>query len=372
MKSNKLSLVSDDTSSKSVVPSNPREETRKTYGLPDPQQIGNLIQTEEFISLQEEFNKEIEDLGCNLQPIDLSSFKVVPPEFDLRNAWIDFVEQRDRLSIPVSGTSYRSSIIEMAKSFEPRYAGIPTLSIPVDYTGYGSEKFLLDWQKRCLALMLRGHYTYPCLIVDTSLEEMSKDFRSQFKLKDRMQEYDKFKSALADGEEKEWAMQHCFDRIGVSAYPFSDPPQVTGMGDIKKAMFDNTLNSKEKNLPLSEKNFHNFVRAVSIYRKVWPEKSKSTIQGSWIRGMTGIIESFDANILKGTDDWIVAILEEAKKPEYRIAFDLSPDNTLLPVGLKSPDDWTTRKDWHGNAHNSKAISTFAEAWNIIRKTNQKL
>ena len=372
MKSNTLTVVSTETISLpeiTLVPDNPREEVRKLFGLSEPQSIRDLMQSEEFFTLQEEFEKELED-NSPCKSIDLDIFKVVPPLYDLRNAYIDFVEQRERLRNPANGPSYRSSIIQMALSFEPRYAGIPTLSIPVDYDNYHNKEFLLDWQKRCLALILRKQYFYPCLVVDTTKDEMSKDFRSQFKLKDRMQEYDKFKSALAEGEDKEWAMQHCFDRIGVSAYPFSDPPQVTGMGDIKKAMFDNLLNSKEKNVPLSEKTFHNFVRSVSIYRKVWPEAAKTNIQGSWIRGMTAIIESFDTNILKGTDDWIVAILEEAKNPIYKIALD--PENNLSPVGLITPMDWTSRKAWQGNMHTSRAISSFAEVWNTIRKENAKL
>lgn len=342
------------------VPNNPREATRDLYSLGDPISIGQLIKSEEFLSLKSDFDLAAE--GENLSPIDLGIFHVIPEMFDLRESWIDYVDQRDRLAKP----EYRKSTIEMALSFDPKHAGVPVLSVPKDAAKVDKHPFLLDWQKRTLALALRGVYRYPAVIVETTQDEMAKDFQSQFKLKDRMEEYDKFKASLAEGSAKHWAMQHCFTRIQVSAYPFSAPPQITGLGDINKAMFDPQLNPDEKNLSYEERRFSNFVRSVAIYRAVWPEESKKTIQGSWIRGMTAILASFDPNVLKGTDTWIIDILQEAKDPSYEIHF----DKEGLPTGLITPVDWTTKKDWHGNKHHQKAIATFARVWNKIQSTKK--
>jgi hypothetical protein len=359
MKTSTLSLVA--STPQSLVPADSREAVRKIFDLPDPMPISEILNKEEFKTLQEEFNAEAE--GEILDPIDLSIYRQIPSSFNLKEAWIDYVEQRERLP----DHNYRKGIIQLALKFNARHAGIPMLSIPVDAEESEQHKYLLDWQKRCLALALRGVYEYPCVIVETTKAEMAKDFGSQFKLKDRMQEYDKFKAALAEQSPKHWAMQHCFDRLGVSAYPFGNPPQITGLGDISKAMFDPSLNNSEKNSSFEEKKFQNFVRAVSIHRRVWPELSKTSIQGSWIRGMVAIIASFDTNVLKGTDDWIITILEEAKNPDYDL-YKEGPPGEMVSVGLKNPIDWTTKADWHGNKHHQKAITTFARAWNKIRNS----
>ena len=80
--------------------------------------------------------------------------------------------------------------------------------------------------------------------------------------------------------------------------------------------------------------------------------------------MTAIIASFDHNILNGTDDWIVEILEEAKNPKYGIHTDENGD----PIGLTEPNEWTNKKGWQGNRFHQNAIVSFAEAWNVIRSS----
>ena len=354
MKSTTVSLITKS----SIVPTNAREAVRKKFHLPEAQPISDLIQTEDFLKLKQEFLEEAENTA--LSDIDFSAFIHHPPLFDLRNAWIDYVDQRERLK----DSKYRKGIIDMALTFSVKDAEFPALRVPMDIPEEERAGHLLDWQKRCLALMLREVYEYPTSQIASTTTEFSKDFSGQFRKKDRMQEYDKFKAALAEESEKHWAMQHCFDRLNLSAYPFSAPPQITALGDITKAMYDPTLNPNEKNDSYDKKKFSNFVRAVGIYRRRWPEGSKTYIQGSWIRGMTAIIASFDQNILNGTDDWIVEILEEAADPKYG----LHTDENGKPIGLEKPSDWTSKKNWQGNRFHQNAIVSFAEAWNIIRSS----
>jgi hypothetical protein len=361
MKHNTLSLIATEVKY-SVVPTNPREEVRKLFNLADPMPIGDVLNSQEFQTLQEDFDLAAE--GEVLVPLDLSCFLNSPTQYDLRTAWIDYVEQRERLKDP----KYRKGIIDMALSFSVKHAGIPVLSRPTDVAEEEQHEFMLDYQKRTFALALRGVYHYPAIVVKTIQAEMAKDFSSQFNLKDRMAEHDKFKAALAEGSDKHWAMQHCFDRLGVSAYPFSAPPQITALGNITKAMYDPILNPKEKNVPLEDRTFGNFVRAVAIYRSVWPEQSKTFIQGSFIRGLVAILTAFDTNVLKGTDTWIIQILNEAKDPRHELYFDV---DGKTPIGFSDPQDWTNRHGWQANKFHQQAITSFANAWTNIR-TDKRL
>ena len=347
-----------------LVPQNTRTAVRNLFGLKDPMPINDVIQSDEFVALQSEFDSIAE--GETLTTIDLSIFVKYPELYNLKDAWIDYVDQRERLR----DDKYRKGIIEMALNFNVKHAGIPVLSRPVDGELENQREYLLDYQKRTFALILRGIYEYPAIIVETTEDEMSKDFSSQFNLKDRMAEHDKFKASLAEGSEKHWAMQHCFTRIGVSAYPFSAPPQITALGNITKAMYDPVLNPKEKNLSYEEKTFTNFVRAVNIYRSVWPNQSKTFIQGSFIRGRVAILAAFDTNVLKGTDTWIIQILNEAKDPKHGLYFDIDGKTAL---GLNEPTDWTNHYGWQANKFHQQAIVSFANAWTTIRlnKTLQK-
>jgi len=340
-----------------LVPQNTRTAVRNLFGLNDPMPIGDVIQSPEFEKLQSDFDSIAE--GESLPSIDLSIFVKYPDLYDLRNVWIDYVDQRERLR----EDKYRAGIIEMALNFNVKHAGIPVLSRPVDVPFENQHEYLLDYQKRTFALILRGIYEYPAIIVETTEDEMSKDFSSQFNLKDRMAEHDKFKASLAEGSEKHWAMQHCFTRIGVSAYPFSAPPQITALGNITKAMYDPILNPKEKNLSYEEKTFTNFVRAVNIYRSVWPNQSKTFIQGSFIRGLVAILAAFDTNVLKGTDTWVIQILNEAKNPKYNLWLDVDGKTSL---GFGEPTDWTNRHGWQANKFHQQAIVSFAKAWRTIR------
>jgi hypothetical protein len=351
-----LSLILK-TNKASIIPDDARDAVRKKFHLPEAQPVSDLIQSEDFQTLKQEYLEEAEN--STLTDIDFSAFINSPPLFDLRNAWIDYVDQRERLK----DTKYRKGIIDMAITFSVKDAEFPALRVPMDVPEDQRAGHLLDWQKRCLALMLRSVYEYPTSQIASTTSEFSRDFSGQFRKKDRMQEYDKFKAFLAEESEKHWAMQHCFDRLNLSAYPFSAPPQITALGDITKAMYDPSLNPNEKNLGYADKKFLNFVRAVGIYRRVWPEASKKFIQGSFVRGMTAIIASFDQNILNGTDDWIVEILEEAKDPKYN----LHTDGDGNPIGLVEPNHWTAKKNWQGNRFHQNAIVSFAEAWNTIRK-----
>jgi hypothetical protein len=354
--------MTSTTNQNTVSPTDPRQEVRNKFGIAPPKPISDIIKSDEFLSLKEEYLEEAE--GEKLSEIDFSSFIEHPPLFDLRGAWIDYVDQRERLK----DKKYRKGIIDIAITFSAKDAEFPALRVPTDLPDGTPEKegFLVDWQKRCLALMLREVYNYPTSKIASTTAEFSADFTGQFQKKDRMQEYDKFKAELAKDppSDKHWAMQNCFDRLKISAYPFSAPPHITALGDITKAMYDGGLNSAEKNLSYGERKFSNFVRAVGIYRRVWPQVSKTRIQGSWIRGMVAIIESFDKNILNGTDDWIVEILESAKDPKY----DLHTDENGLSIGLVEPSDWTGKKTWQGNRFHQNAIVSFAEAWNKIRNS----
>lgn len=352
MKSNSLAFQPKS----SIVPENTRDVVRKKFHLPEAQPISDLLQTEDFLTLKQEYLEEAEH--SVLSDIDFSAFISHPPLFDLTQAWIDYVDQRERLKDP----KYRKGIIDMALTFSVKDAEFPALRVPMDIPEEERAGHLLDWQKRCLALMLREVFEYPTAQIASTEAEFSKDFSGQFRKKDRMQEYDKFKAALAEASEKHWAMQHCFDRLNLSAYPFSAPPQITALGDITKAMYDPTLNPNEKNSSFEDRKFTNFVRAVGIYRRVWPEASKTFIQGSFIRGMTAIIASFDTNVLNGTDDWIVEVLEEAKNPKYNLHTDENND----PIGLIEPNHWTSKKNWQGNRFHQNAVVSFAEAWNTIR------
>ena len=359
MKSNTLSLVARPTTS--VVPENPQEAVRNIYGIDDPMPISDVLASAEFQALQKEFDLAAESEILN--PIDLSCFVTTLPLYDLREAWIDYSIQRERLK----EGRYRKPIIEMALNFSVKHAGIPVLSRPVNVVDDEQHDFELDWQKRTLALALRGIFHYPAVIVETVKEEMAKDFNSQFNMKDRMAEHDKFKAELVAGNPKQWNMQQCFNRIGVSAYPFSAPPQITALGNITKAMYDPVLNPKEKNLGIEERTFSNFVRAVAIYRAVWPEESKTFIQGSFIRGLVAIIAAFDDNVLKGADNWIIQILNEAKDPIHKIRIHVDEKTKVeTPSRLATPEDWTGHYGWQANKFHQQAIVSFANAWNIIR------
>lgn len=344
-------------SQSTLVPQNTRNVVRNLFGLAEPMSISDVVQSDEFVALKTEFDSIAE--GETLSPIDLSIFVKYPDLYDLRDAWIDYVDQRERLA----DEKYRKGIIEMALNFNVKHAGIPVLSRPVDVDLQDQHEYLLDYQKRTFALILRGVNEYPAIIVETTENEMSKDFSSQFNLKDRMAEHDKFKAALAEGSEKHWAMQHCFTRIGVSAYPFSAPPQITALGNITRAMYDPVLNPKEKNDSYDQKKFTNFVRAVNIYRAVWPAQSKQFIQGSFIRGLVAILAAFENNVLKGTDTWIIQVLNEAKNPTHELWLDI---DGKTPVGFNEPSDWTNRYGWQANKFHQQAIVSFANAWTKIR------
>lgn len=349
-----------------LVPSNTREAVRKLFSLDKAQTIGEIIKSEHFLTLQEEFEKQAE--GLILEPIENFSDHFIshPPLQNILTLLVDKVDQRERLD-PGNTKNYRKEVITMALTFKPKQAGFPQGNRVVGQGAYDGD-YLQDWQKRALALCLRGVYEYPCSIVYSELDSLAEDFNSQFKQKDNIASYDKFKSELSAGSEKHWAMQNCFDRLGITIYPYANPPLLTGLGDVTQAMFNPMINPKEKNLSFDEKQFVNFVRAITIYRRVWPELSKQRFYGSFIRGLVAIISMLDKNILKGSDEWIVEILEEAKDPRYEIIKDV--DNET-PVGFESPTTYTTRHVYDGNRRHQNAVQNFANLWNIIRKDKMK-
>lgn len=340
----------------SLVPSNTRETVREMFAISDVQTVAEIMMSDLFITLKQEFAEASE--GLVLEPIENfdDHFVQAPDIYDLRTVKLDYVDQRERLKDP----KYRKEIIKMALNFKPKFAGFPVLS-RVRGT---SDDYAQDWQKRLLACLLRGIYYYPASIVYTTIDELSDDFGSQFKDKDNIAAYDKFKSELSAGSEKHWAMQHCFDRLGITVYPFAEPPLLTGLGDVSQAMFNPMLNVKEKSTSFEEKEFSLFVRAVTIFRRVWPEYSKTRIPGSFIRGLVAILSMFDKNILKGSDEWVVEILTEAKDPRYGILKDV--DNKTA-IGFESPFTWTSKKNWQGNRFHQNAVQSFAKVWNEIRK-----
>jgi len=340
----------------SIVPSNTRETVREMFAIEDAKTVKEIMASDLFQTLKQEFDEASE--GLVLEPIDNfeDHFVEHPPVRSLLTVIFDFVDQRERLK----KEKYRKEIIKTAIHFQPKFAGFPQLN-----RVKGTENdYAQDWQKRMLAVLLRGLTEYPCSIVYTTEDELSLDFTSQFKNKDNIEAYDKFKAELSAESPKHWAQQNCFDRLGVTVYPFAEPPLLTGLGDVTQAMYNPMLNPKEKNFSFEEKQFTNFVRAVTIFRRVWPQASAERIPGSFIRGLVAIIAMFDKNILKGSDEWIIEILKEAQDPQYGVLKDV--DNET-PIGFIHPFTWTSKRNWQGNRFHQNAVQSFAKVWNEIRK-----
>ena len=340
----------------SIVPSNTRETVRDMFAIEDVKTVKEIMASELFQKLVEEYNEAVEGIVLDTINDFDNHFVCYPPITNLLEAKFDFVDQRERLK----DHKHRREIIKTAINFKPKFAGFPQLNRVIGT----QDDYMQDWQKRCLALLLRGIYEYPCSIVYTTKNELSEDFTSQFKQKDNIAAYDKFKAELSAESPKHWAMQHCFDRLGVTVYPFAEPPLLTGLGDVMQAMFNPMLNPKEKNSSFEEKEFNNFVRAVTIIRRVWPQFSQNRIPGTFIRGLVAIIAMFDKNILKGSDEWIVEILSEAQDPRYGV---LKDNDNETAIGYDLPLTWTNKRNWQGNRHHQNAVQSFAKVWNEIRK-----
>ena len=346
-----------------LVPNNPREATRKAFDIDQPISIADIMKTELWKTLYNEYLEAKQDI--ELQPLDTKMVKQSAPKFDLRKFWLDFVDQRDRLK----DDKYRKSIIDMALNFDVKDAGIPTGNIPIDVSKSKQVPYLPDWYKRALALCLRGEYEYEARLQEVEEKDLAGSFNSQFEKKDNIRQYDKFKGLLAEGDRKSWAMQNCFDRLQVSVYPYGDPPLLTALNDIRTSMFDKNLNPEQKNVKnVEDVTFKNFARAIAIFRAVWPDMSTSQIQGSWIRGCTAIISALDKNILKGTDQMLIKIFIEAKDNKYALYTDINDE----PVGHQVPSDWTSRHSWQGNKFHKNAIVSLAKTWNSILSKNKPL
>ena len=346
-----------------LVPENPREAVREAFDLPEAMSMADLMKTSDWATLVREYKEELADNDHQLKPLEFDDVEQASPKFDLRDFWIDFVDQRDRLKSPI----YRKAIIDMAINFSVKDADIPTGRKPKDVKKENQVPYLSDWQKRCLGLLLRGVTHYEARIVWTKLKELASDFNSQFKRKDNIKQYDKFKTDLAEEKPKQSAMQECFERLQLTVYPWGDPPLLTGLTDVTQAMFNPKLNSAEHKLSLDEMKFTNFVRAVGVFRTVWPTLAKTSIPGSFIRGLTAVIASLDKNVLKGSDAQLVTILLEAKKDKYEL---YKEDNAW--VGISKPFDWTNWYNWQGNRFHQNAITSVAKAWNKILRVDRKL
>ena len=345
-----------------LVPNNPREAVREAFDLPEAMSLADLMKTIDWATLVEEYKEELADNDLKVKPLE-EVVELGSSKFDLRNFWIDFVDQRDRLK----DRNYRKAIIDMAINFSVKDADIPTGRKPSNVSKAKQVPYLSDWQKRALALLLRGVYEYEARIVWTLQEELAQDFNSQFKRKDNIKQYDRFKTDLAEGKEKQWVMQECFDRLQLTIYPWGEPPLLTGLTDVTQAMFNPKLNSAENKTPLQEMKFTNFVRAVGVFRTVWPTMSQDQIPGSFIRGLTAVIASLDKNVLKGSDAQLVTILLEAKKDKYEL---FKKENDF--VGIETPSDWSARFTWQGNRFHQNAIVSVAKAWNKILTVDRKL
>ena len=341
-----------------LVPANTRETVRNMFSIGEAMSISEIIETPNFKTLQDEFNEQAE--GLLLDPIDNfdDHFEHYPPAHDIRDLWLDYAHQRERIN-PSSDKNSRQEVIDMALNFKPKFAGFPMGSKVED-----GKKYLQDWQKRALALCLRGVFNYPCSTAYSSETELATDFSSQFKQKDNIQAWDRFKGELSAHSEKHWAMQNCFDRLGVTVYPYANPPLLTGLGDVTQAMFNPMLNPKEKNTAFAEKEFTFFVRAVTVYRRVWPQHANTRILGSFIRGLVAIISMLDKNVLRGCDDYLVEIFKEAMDPRYAV---LKAEDNETDIGFDLPTTWTNRKNWQGNRFHQNAVQSFAKVWNEIRK-----
>lgn len=349
----------------SGVPSNPVEAVRTNFELGSAKTFAEIMDSDEFKETVEQFHIEAE---CEtLSTIDTSIFISAPPEIDIRNAIVDLVWQRDRLS----ENSYRDEVIKMAIKFSTVDADFPTWKVPVDTDNIPRAT---DWQKRALALLIRGVYFYPVSLVKTSSDKLATNFNAQFNQRDNMEQYDRFKAGLAEGNAQNWAQEHCFTRLGLTVYPYlADKPLLSGLGDVKKAMYDAVLNASEKNKPHEERTFNPFIRAIGIYRKQWPVLSTTKIYGSWVRGMTAIIVSFDEHILKGSDNWISTMLTEMEDPSYNLLYEDNKDSDgVLSIGYRSPSDYTAKHNWQGNRFHQNAIVSFAKNWNKILEKNKKL
>ena len=345
-----------------LVPENPREAVREAFDLPEAMSLAELMKTSYWATLVEEYKEELADNDLKLRPLE-DVVELEAQKFDLREFWIDFVDQRERLKDP----NYRKAIIDMAINFSVKDADIPTGRKPSNVPKAKQVPYLSDWQKRALALLLRGVFEYEARIVWTLQEELAQDFNGQFRRKDNIKQYDRFKTDLAEGKEKQWCMQECFERLQLTVYPWGDPPLLTGLTDVTQAMFNPKLNSAENKTPLQEMKFTNFVRAVGVFRTVWPTIAQDQIPGSFIRGLTAVIASLDKNVLKGSDAQLVTILLEAKKKQYEL---WKAENEW--VGIEKPFDWTSRFNWQGNRFHQNAITSVATAWNKILKVDRKL
>ena len=146
-------MTSNKPAQLSLVPNNPREETRKRLGLPQEAQIKDLLQDENWLSLVEEFEQELGDQKLPDLAIE-SAVHSGCKKHDLRDFYIDYVDQRERLKRP----SYRSAIIEMALTFDVTQADIPNASRVKDEEPY--KCYLSDWQKRKFSILLRKQYMY--------------------------------------------------------------------------------------------------------------------------------------------------------------------------------------------------------------------
>jgi hypothetical protein len=156
------------------VPNNPREATRKAFDIDQPISIADIMETELWKTLHNEYLEAKQDI--ELKPLDTSMVHQSAPKFDLRKFWLDFVDQRDRLK----DDKYRKSIIDMALNFDVKDAGIPTGNIPVDVIKSKQVPYLPDWYKRALALCLRGEYEYEARLQHVEEKDLAGSFNSQF------------------------------------------------------------------------------------------------------------------------------------------------------------------------------------------------
>ena len=165
--------------SSSIVPTDTREAVRELFSIDEAKTLGEITKEELFQTLKDEFLEAAE--GLILDPIVVEDYfdaETLSKKLDVLQLILDYVDQRERLKDPL----YRKEIIEIALNFKPVHAGIPQANM-VKGT---RKKYLQDWQKRMLALILRGVTEYPCNVAFTTLEELSEDFNSQFRRKDNI------------------------------------------------------------------------------------------------------------------------------------------------------------------------------------------
>jgi len=347
------------------VPRNLSNAVRNMYQIEKASTFGELMKTEKYGVLKSKYIQSCKK-DSNLSTINLNIIESELETISLLDVKLDYVIQRNRFN-----KTHMNNIITTAKTFNVKHARIPTFMRCED-----GELYCVDWQKRTLALLLRGITEYPAIIMQSTTKELSEDFGSQFALTDKISDFDQFKAKLQSPNKgirrKAWHQQNSVDYVGVTfdpSYP-GNKPLLTPFNHARKAMEDSVINKNE--LGERHKTHINFRRAVNVYKNVWPQawEDNAKVDASLVRTLTCVIASFDAELLKGNNSILIKMLEilrDQPKPfnDYK---------EIAPNGLQFPSSYTSNLNkFDLNTDGLKyrnSILIFAKLWNLVRKKNK--